>query len=167
MSFLSRIIFKFIHTYFFSSYFSIELSENWNQFTSSRSSPFSENQQIRSNTNCTNVDNNIDLFSSIMGSNIHQRNLNVDSMNNSGNFSVVDASETDENDGNSNQFNESRPNSSQHIDENLLLTAKDCDYMKLVVDFKRTLVLPDVFFSCEHPVCYCGSCAPIHEEMKG
>lgn len=36
---------------------------------------------------------------------------------------------------------------------------KDCEYLKLVMAFKRTLVLPDVFFSYDVPVCYCTLCA--------
>lgn len=36
---------------------------------------------------------------------------------------------------------------------------KDCEYLKLVVGFKRTLVLPDVFFSYDTPVCYCLLCS--------
>lgn len=35
---------------------------------------------------------------------------------------------------------------------------KDCDYLKLVMAFKRTLVLPDVFFSYDMAVCYCTLC---------
>lgn len=35
---------------------------------------------------------------------------------------------------------------------------KDCEYLKLVLDFKRTLVLPDVFFAYETPICYCALC---------
>lgn len=35
---------------------------------------------------------------------------------------------------------------------------KDCEYLKLVMAFKRTLVLPDVFFSYDMAVCYCAAC---------
>lgn len=38
------------------------------------------------------------------------------------------------------------------------LENKDCDYLKLVMAFKRTLVLPDVFFSFDMAICYCASC---------
>lgn len=34
----------------------------------------------------------------------------------------------------------------------------DCEYLKLVMSFKRTLVLPDVFFSYDMAVCHCASC---------
>lgn len=35
---------------------------------------------------------------------------------------------------------------------------KDCEYLKLVMTFKRTLVLPDVFFSYDMVICYCALC---------
>lgn len=35
---------------------------------------------------------------------------------------------------------------------------KDCEYLKLVMAFKRTLVLPDVFFSYDLAVCHCILC---------
>lgn len=35
---------------------------------------------------------------------------------------------------------------------------KDCKYLKLVLGFKQTLVLPDVFFACDIPICYCSHC---------
>lgn len=35
---------------------------------------------------------------------------------------------------------------------------KDCEYLKLVMTFKRTLVLPDVFFSYDMAICYCTLC---------
>ncbi|XP_055614454.1 neuralized-like protein 4 [Uranotaenia lowii] len=37
---------------------------------------------------------------------------------------------------------------------------KDCDYLKLVLGFKRTLMLPDVFFAGDSFGCFCESCAP-------
>lgn len=35
---------------------------------------------------------------------------------------------------------------------------KDCAYLKLVMGFKRTLVIPDAFFLNEMPQCYCNDC---------
>lgn len=35
---------------------------------------------------------------------------------------------------------------------------KDCEYMKLVLKFKKTLVLPDAFFATDLPCCYCDAC---------
>lgn len=40
---------------------------------------------------------------------------------------------------------------------------KDCEYLKLVAGFKRTLVLPDIFFSFDAPACYCLQCSSIDE----
>ncbi|XP_058464925.1 neuralized-like protein 4 [Malaya genurostris] len=37
---------------------------------------------------------------------------------------------------------------------------KDCDYLKLVMGFKRTLMLPDVFFAGDVFSCFCEGCAP-------
>uniref|UniRef100_A0A4Y0BHW5 NHR domain-containing protein n=1 Tax=Anopheles funestus TaxID=62324 RepID=A0A4Y0BHW5_ANOFN len=35
---------------------------------------------------------------------------------------------------------------------------RDCDYLKLVMSFKRTLMLPDAFFVDEPCACYCTTC---------
>lgn len=35
---------------------------------------------------------------------------------------------------------------------------KDCEYMKLVLKFKKTLVLPDAFFATDLPCCFCDAC---------
>uniref|UniRef100_A0A182QPD3 NHR domain-containing protein n=1 Tax=Anopheles farauti TaxID=69004 RepID=A0A182QPD3_9DIPT len=35
---------------------------------------------------------------------------------------------------------------------------RDCDYLKLVMSFKRTLMLPDAFFADEPCACYCTAC---------
>ncbi|XP_021710661.1 neuralized-like protein 4 [Aedes aegypti] len=37
---------------------------------------------------------------------------------------------------------------------------KDCDYLKLVMGFKRTLMLPEVFFAGDSFGCFCEGCAP-------
>ncbi|XP_062535217.1 neuralized-like protein 4 [Armigeres subalbatus] len=37
---------------------------------------------------------------------------------------------------------------------------KDCDYLKLVMGFKRTLMLPEVFFAGDTFGCFCEGCAP-------
>lgn len=38
------------------------------------------------------------------------------------------------------------------------LFASDCEYLKLVSGFKRTLVIPDAFFLNVMPLCYCNGC---------
>ncbi|XP_053680569.1 neuralized-like protein 4 [Anopheles nili] len=35
---------------------------------------------------------------------------------------------------------------------------RDCDYRKLVMSFKRTLMLPDAFFADDPCACYCSAC---------
>lgn len=46
------------------------------------------------------------------------------------------------------------------IDLDTLLTEnRDCEYRKMVNEFKKTLVLPDAFFSYDYPTCYCTDCA--------
>uniref|UniRef100_A0A336MFI2 CSON000929 protein n=1 Tax=Culicoides sonorensis TaxID=179676 RepID=A0A336MFI2_CULSO len=38
------------------------------------------------------------------------------------------------------------------------LNAAPCDYLKLVIGFKRTLMLPEVFFTSDPPQCFCETC---------
>lgn len=38
------------------------------------------------------------------------------------------------------------------------ISTKDCDYLKLVMGFQRTLVIPDAFFVSDTPICYCKKC---------
>ncbi|XP_050092092.1 neuralized-like protein 4 [Anopheles aquasalis] len=38
------------------------------------------------------------------------------------------------------------------------LENRDCDYLKLVIGFKRTLTLPEAFFTCDPCRCYCAGC---------
>ncbi|XP_037052050.1 neuralized-like protein 4 isoform X2 [Bradysia coprophila] len=38
------------------------------------------------------------------------------------------------------------------------ISTKDCDYLKLVMGFQRTLVIPDAFFVSDTPICYCRKC---------
>lgn len=56
------------------------------------------------------------------------------------------------------QPNDSTPIDSLNLDSIPTVENKDCEYLKLVLGFKRTLVLPDVFFAYETPICYCASC---------
>lgn len=45
-------------------------------------------------------------------------------------------------------------------------SAKPCEYLKLVMGFKRTLMLPDVFFTSDAPQCFCG-CGAVNAPLKG
>lgn len=38
------------------------------------------------------------------------------------------------------------------------VTSAPCDYLKLVMGFKRTLMLPEVFFTADAPQCFCETC---------
>lgn len=44
---------------------------------------------------------------------------------------------------------------------------KDCEYLKLVSGFKRTLVIPDAFFLNVMPLCYCASCLALSTTTNG
>lgn len=58
--------------------------------------------------------------------------------------------------------NDTQPKSIQSESESIpCIENKDCEYLKLVIGFKRTLVLPDVFFSYDIPVCHCILCTGI------
>lgn len=49
------------------------------------------------------------------------------------------------------------------FDSMVTIENKDCEYAKLVISFKRTLVLPDIFFSFDTPACYCILCSSTKE----
>lgn len=44
--------------------------------------------------------------------------------------------------------------------------SKPCEYLKLVVGFKRTLMLPDVFFTSDAPQCFCGCSGNVSGSLK-
>lgn len=45
---------------------------------------------------------------------------------------------------------------------------EDCDYLKLLVGFKRTLMLPDIYFLPNLlPTCFCESCCKPNSLLKG
>lgn len=110
---------------------------------------------IPKNGNFTSVDNNVDLFSSIMS--ITPATTAIDGA----------AAATGQ------EIDSSSQLSSLQCDQDSIpsIENKDCEYLKLVMGFKRTLVLPDVFFSYEMPVCYCPLClsssSSIHSCVKG
>lgn len=84
------------------------------------------------------VDNNVDLFSSIM--------------------SAAPGTSVRNDDFATNDIDSISQQSSLQCDQEIVEN-EDCEYLKMVMGFKRTLVLPDVFFSYEMPVCYCLPCA--------
>lgn len=52
------------------------------------------------------------------------------------------------------------------FDSMVTIEKKDCEYSKLVISFKRTLVLPDIFFSFDTPACYCILCSSSTKEKN-
>lgn len=45
---------------------------------------------------------------------------------------------------------------------------EDCDYLKLLIGFKRTLMLPDSYFMPNSlPTCFCESCCKPNSPLKG
>lgn len=144
------------------------MSNRWNSFPSNRSVSslaIVNHQQStnRDNWNANNHTNSIDFFGSIAGQ--RQRTpsyAQTDSRNNSIRScdSIVDNIDFDDNNDN-NQLSTTSSSSWQQQsadDTNITFSTKNCNYMKLVNEFKRTLVLPDAYFSCEHPICYCTTC---------
>lgn len=115
-----------------------------NQNAGSKSS--SSNQAAKSNSTENarlQFDNNLSqIFATNMTINDHNRDSNAQRP------TELERVPTPRSRSNTYQF-ESMPN----IGEN-----KDCEYLKLVMAFKRTLVLPDVFFSYDSVVCYCTVC---------
>lgn len=136
-------------------------TENWRSFSPARTAASSQNpeQTMLSNVandaetngcqhtnpksgNYTSVDNNVDLFSSIMST---PPAAIVSVPSDGASSHEIDSS--------------SQLSSLQCEQESIpCIENKDCEYLKLVMGFKRTLVLPDVFFSYEMPVCYCLLC---------
>ncbi|XP_055625831.1 neuralized-like protein 4 [Toxorhynchites rutilus septentrionalis] len=54
----------------------------------------------------------------------------------------------------------SRANSISSSSVLSVMENKDCEYLKLVMGFKRTLMLPDVFFTGDSFACFCDGCVP-------
>lgn len=117
-----------------------------NQNMATNSSSSSSSQPVKSNSmeNARlQFDNNLSqIFATNMTVNDHNRDNNAQR--------PTELERVPEPRSRSNTYQyESMPN----ISEN-----KDCEYLKLVMAFKRTLVLPDVFFSYDSVVCYCTVC---------
>lgn len=104
--------------------------------------------------NYTSVDNNVDLFSSMISA-------------------TYFSSDSGQNEALLRELASSIQPSSLQCDQESIpsIENKDCEYLKLVMGFKRTLVLPDMFFSYEMPVCYCPLCVSSsgsdHTNVKG
>ncbi|CAD7080305.1 unnamed protein product [Hermetia illucens] len=80
-------------------------------------------------------------------SNIETEKLPTDSANNCNNPSISEIVQT-------------IPHRSLNLSEN-----QDCDYVKLVCGFKKSLLLPDAFFDTFPPMCFCSNCIPPSTEI--
>lgn len=43
---------------------------------------------------------------------------------------------------------------------------RDCPYLQSVINFKNSLVLPEAFFSSDHPKCYCNICGNVNNRYR-
>jgi len=58
--------------------------------------------------------------------------------------------------------------SNQEGIENMSTRNDDCDYLKLLIGFKRTLMLPDLYFLPNSlPTCFCDACCKPNSHLKG
>lgn len=52
--------------------------------------------------------------------------------------------------------------------EQVTIRNDDCDYLKLLIGFKRTLMIPDIYFLPNSlPTCFCESCCKPNSLLKG
>lgn len=59
-------------------------------------------------------------------------------------------------------------NNYQEIEETPTVRNDDCDYLKLLIGFKRTLTIPDIYFLANSlPTCFCESCSKPNSPLKG
>jgi neuralized-like protein 4 len=59
-------------------------------------------------------------------------------------------------------------NNNQESLEQVTLRNDDCDYLKLLIGFKRTLMIPDIYFLPNSlPNCFCESCCKPNSSLKG
>lgn len=78
--------------------------------------------------------------------------------NNNGN-NVAGCSSNQNDSDNSNENNENGNVESRN---------EDCEYLKLLIGFKRTLMLPDIYFLPNSlPMCFCEMCCKPNSPLKG
>lgn len=82
----------------------------------------------------------------------HTSNVATNAASNQHRSNVVEVAED--------HMRSSRANSISSSSVLSVMENKDCDYLKLVMGFKRTLMLPDVFFTGDSFACYCDGCVP-------
>lgn len=86
------------------------------------------------------------------------RNLNNDQINNTTRNESI----------HSQQQHQSNNNESIHV-LGFNESNRDCEYLKLLIGFKRTLMLPDIYFMANTlPTCFCDHCCGIgNNSLKG
>jgi hypothetical protein len=58
-------------------------------------------------------------------------------------------------------------NNNQEALEQVTIRNDDCDYLKLLIGFKRTLMIPDIYFLPNSlPTCFCESCCKPNSLLK-
>lgn len=59
-------------------------------------------------------------------------------------------------------------NNNQEALEQVSIRNDDCDFLKLLIGFKRTLMIPDIYFLPNSlPTCFCESCCKPNSPLKG
>lgn len=96
--------------------------------------------------------NNATRNESIVQQQMHH--MNNSSNNNLNNTNIASSSNINDNNAEEEQVNEVRND--------------DCEYLKLLIGFKRTLMLPDIYFLPNSlPNCFCESCCKPNSLLKG
>ena len=116
-----------------------------------RDVPSIENLRLQSNRiNNDHINNTTRNESIAQQQHLHNINNIAGCSNNINNNQSVD---------NSNENNESGSEETRN---------EDCEYLKLLLGFKRTLMLPDIYFLPNlSPLCYCEKCCKPNAPLKG
>ena len=118
-----------------------------------RDVPSIENLRLQSNRMNNDYINNTTRNESIAQQQLHQNN-------HSSNNNIAGCSTNlNNNIENSEENNESGSEETRN---------EDCEYLKLLIGFKRTLMLPDIYFLPNSlPMCFCVSCCKPNAPLKG
>lgn len=59
-------------------------------------------------------------------------------------------------------------NNQEVVEQETTVRNDDCEFLKLLLGFKRTLMIPDIYFMPNSlPTCFCESCAKPNSPLKG
>ncbi|CRK92215.1 CLUMA_CG005699, isoform A [Clunio marinus] len=121
-------------------------------------------------------------FTSLMGSSGSNNNYHIDDIALASSSTLVDNLRIQSNRFNNDQINNTTRNESiaqqaqqlqqmnnnQEVLENVSIRNEDCDYLKLLIGFKRTLTIPDIYFLPNSlPTCFCESCCKPNSLLRG